>query len=159
MSENLTALKSEQTRILETLSQCDPTSEAYSVALRNMSLVTDQIYLILENEIRFKSTPTPATPKSGTHCDVQSEPVVEEEAVAEEQTEEEAPAPAPSGDDKNIPSKESVRERLAFLSNQHTNLDVAALMAEMGYSKLSDIPKEKYNALLERAEAAVKGDA
>lgn len=63
------------------------------------------------------------------------------------------PAPAPS---KATMSKEEVRDKLSTYSNKYDSLDVAAIMSDMGYGKLSDIPATKYGELLERVEAAVK---
>ena len=56
-------------------------------------------------------------------------------------------------------TKEEVRDKLSTYSNKYDHLDVAAIMSEMGYSKLSDIPATKYSELLEKVEAAVKEGA
>lgn len=56
-------------------------------------------------------------------------------------------------------SKEEVRDKLSTYSNKYDSLDVAAIMSDMGYGKLSDIPATKYSELLERVEAAVKEGA
>lgn len=56
-------------------------------------------------------------------------------------------------------SKEEVRDKLSTYSNKYDSLDVAAIMSDMGYGKLSDIPATKYGELLERVEAAVKEGA
>lgn len=56
-------------------------------------------------------------------------------------------------------SKEEVRDKLSTYSNKYDSLDVASIMAEMGYGKLSDIPATRYCELLEKVEAAVKAGA
>lgn len=56
-------------------------------------------------------------------------------------------------------SKEEVRDKLSTYSNKYDHLDVAAIMSEMGYSKLSDIPAARYAELLEKVEAAIKEGA
>lgn len=63
------------------------------------------------------------------------------------------PEPAPS---KATMSKEEVRDKLSTYSNKYDSLDVAAIMSEMGYSKLSDIPAERYGELIEHVEAHIK---
>lgn len=64
-----------------------------------------------------------------------------------------APAPAPA---KATISKEEVRDKLSTYSNKYDSLDVAAIMSEMGYGKLSDIPADRYGELIERVEAHIK---
>ena len=53
-------------------------------------------------------------------------------------------------------TKEEVKAKLLTLSNKYDALDLSAVMGEMGYSKLSDIPAIRYGELLTRAEDAVK---
>jgi hypothetical protein len=53
-------------------------------------------------------------------------------------------------------TKEDVRDKLSTYSNKYDHLDVAAIMSEMGYSKLSEIPATRYSELLEKVEKAVK---
>ena len=66
-----------------------------------------------------------------------------------------APAPAPAPAKATI-SKEEVRDKLSTYSNKYDSLDVAAIMSEMGYGKLSDIPADRYGELIERVEAHIK---
>ena len=67
------------------------------------------------------------------------------------------PAPAPaSAPAKATISKEEVRDKLSTYSNKYDSLDVAAIMSEMGYGKLSDIPADRYGELIERVEAHIK---
>ena len=64
-----------------------------------------------------------------------------------------APAPEP---DANIPTKQEVRTRLATLSAKYEKLNVAKIMEGMGFTRLSDIPAERYTELLRLADEAVK---
>ena len=66
-----------------------------------------------------------------------------------------APAPAPAPAKATI-SKEEVRDKLSTYSNKYDSLDVAAIMSEMGYGKLSDIPADRYGELIDRVEAHIK---
>ena len=68
------------------------------------------------------------------------------------------PAPAPVEPVGGI-SKEELREKLTTYSNAHDDLDVAAIMNGMGFSKLSEVPADRYAELLEKVETAVKGGA
>ncbi|MBR5878585.1 MAG: hypothetical protein IKY91_03465 [Akkermansia sp.] len=63
------------------------------------------------------------------------------------------PEPAPA---KATMSKEEIRDKLSTYSNKYDFLDVAAIMSEMGYGKLSDIPADRYGELIERVEAYIK---
>lgn len=65
------------------------------------------------------------------------------EPVAEPETKAEAPAL----------TKDQVRAELTALANSK-GVDVAAVMKEMGYSKLSGIPAERYGELLDKARGA-----
>lgn len=62
----------------------------------------------------------------------------------------EPPAPEP------VLTKAEVKAKLLTLSNKYDALDLSAVMGGMGYTKLSDVPGERYTELLTRAENAVK---
>ena len=53
-------------------------------------------------------------------------------------------------------TKDEVKAKLLELSGKYDALDVAALMEGMGYTRLSDVPADKYQELLDKADAAVK---
>ncbi len=54
-------------------------------------------------------------------------------------------------------TKDEVRKRLSVLQT-NADLDIAALMQSMGYSKLSDIPADRYEELLEQAQKIADGE-
>ena len=72
-----------------------------------------------------------------------------------------APAPEPVPEPESEPgdgdgetlTKEDVRAKLAALAT-NPKVNVAAIMAEMGYAKLSDVPAARYQELLDKANAA-----
>lgn len=71
----------------------------------------------------------------------------------------EAPAPVAEGtkpDPEPAMTKAEVKAKLLTLSNKYDALDLSAVMGGMGYTKLSDVPGERYTELLTRAENAVK---
>ena len=85
------------------------------------------------------------------------------QAVMPEFTEEpaEEPAPEPTPEPAPEPKEEApaltkaeVIEKLTYLSNTY-DVDVASVMKEMGYTKLSDMPATLYGELLEKANAKV----
>ena len=57
------------------------------------------------------------------------------------------------GDGGETLAKEEVRAKLAALAT-NPKVNVAAIMAEMGYAKLSDVPAARYQELLDKANAA-----
>ena len=70
-------------------------------------------------------------------------------------------APAPvveetKPDPEPAMTKAEVKAKLLTLSNKYDALDLSAVMGDMGYAKLSDVPGERYTELLTRAEDAVK---
>ena len=73
---------------------------------------------------------------------------VTETAAEEPASEAPAEVPAAVGMDKK-----EVRRQLAAISRDR-NIDIAPLMAQMGYSKFGDIPAERYGELLKLAEEA-----
>lgn len=81
-------------------------------------------------------------------------PAPEGVGPAEEPVNTELPAPA-----KATLTKEEVRDKLSTYSNKYDSLDVAAIMSEMGYGKLSDVPAARYAELIERVEASIKEGA
>ena len=77
----------------------------------------------------------------------------------EQETKASEPTPAPTaepGPDSDLPTKQEVRSRLAALSAKYEKLNVAEIMSEMGFTRLSDIPAPRYPELLRRVEESVK---
>lgn len=109
----------------------------------HMSIV-DRLRCLSSNDILFPENPVPV------NAEVVSEPVVAEVKIT----------PVVEAEpEKPTMSKEEVRDKLSTYSNKYDHLDVAAIMSEMGYSKLSDIPAARYAELLEKVEAAIKEGA
>lgn len=81
-------------------------------------------------------------------------------APAEEEKEPaQAQEPAP-GDTEEEPdpgvTKAELKQKLIDLTNRYDALDVAQIMAGMGYERLSDIPASRYPELLAAVDKAVK---
>ena len=79
--------------------------------------------------------------------------------TVEQETQASEPTPAPTaelGPDPDLPTKQEVRSRLAALSAKYEKLNVAEIMGDMGFTRLSDIPATSYPELLRRVEETVK---
>lgn len=91
------------------------------------------------------------TPESDVPTDTPKAP-----EPAPEPIETEAPAPVPAPvPEQNCMSKEDLRDRLSTYSNKYDSLDIAQIMAGMGYSKLSEIPCGRYDELLRKVKAEI----
>lgn len=107
---------------------------------------------------RLRSPNVPATfdvPQTGYLADEKGvgqtdSPETEEKPAAQTPNEPTEPEPEP-------PTKDQVRAQLARYQ-ANANLDVPALMKSMGYSKLSEIPANRYWELLELAQKTVDGE-
>ena len=79
--------------------------------------------------------------------------------TVEQETPASEPTPAPTAEpvaEPDLPTKQEVRSRLAALSAKYEKLNVAEIMSEMGFTRLSDIPAPRYPELLRRVEETVK---
>ena len=79
--------------------------------------------------------------------------------TVEQETQASEPTPAPTAEpvaEPDLPTKQEVRSRLAALSAKYEKLNVAEIMSEMGFTRLSDIPAPSYPELLRRVEETVK---
>ena len=72
---------------------------------------------------------------------------------AKENTEAVDTAPAAKAETEPVMSKAEMRTALSKLSGK--GVDVPAVLQQMGYTKLSDVPAEMYAELLARAERAM----
>lgn len=120
---------------------------------------------ILDFEWRLSVSPdtaaeSPATTAVSLDSDQPSgtlEPGGNETVDQETQASEPTSAPtAELGPDPDLPTKQEVRSRLAALSAKYEKLNVAEIMSEMGFTRLSDIPAPRYPELLRRVEESVK---
>ena len=79
--------------------------------------------------------------------------------TVEQETQASEPTPAPTAEpvaEPDLPTKQEVRSRLAALSAKYEKLNVAEIMGDMGFTRLSDIPATRYPELLRRVEESVK---
>lgn len=72
---------------------------------------------------------------------------------AKENTEAADAAPDAKAETESAMSKAEMRTALSKLSGK--GVDIPAVLQQMGYTKLSDVPAEKYAELLARAEGAM----
>ena len=152
----LTVLADCEKRAADKLAGLPVEDPRFGTVLRNLNEMLYLEYGILRDVI-----PPVTMPDEGP------EPVKAEDALAAEPVKKEAhddapfdtqPAPEPVAEPEpkaEAPAltKDQVRAELTALANSK-GVDVAAVMKEMGYSKLSSIPAERYGELLDKARGA-----
>lgn len=153
-------LEEQLARCEAALIDCEPGTSLYQTALDCwMSIASEILDLGLVQDTpatKFEKVPDstavsldPAQP-SGT-----LEPGGNESVEQEAPPFDPAPAPEPEPD-VGLPTKQEVRTRLATLSAKYEQLNVAKIMEGMGFTRLSDIPAERYLDLLRQVDEAVK---
>lgn len=113
---------------------------AVSDLLHNLMLFESLLSELGETDTRPDNfiEPSVCNPEDGSQPEINS-------AVPNE-----TPAPEPQL------TKDEVKAKLLALSDQYDDLDVSVVMESMGYSKLSDIPADKYSLLLDKVAEVVK---
>ena len=160
---NITFLEEQLSRCEETIRASDPGTSKYETALNCWTSVFCRLRdLAMSRSIpeSQESAESPATTAVSLDSDQPSgtlEPGGNEAVEQETQASEPTPAPAAEpGADSDLPTKQEVRSRLAALSAKYEKLNVAEIMSEMGFTRLSDIPAPRYPELLRRVEETVK---
>lgn len=160
--EKLQILLDREERAYELLRTLEPTDPAFGTCLDNshrcMYVRSEIVMADVDEHLCGEGVgPEPETeqpkPEEGTDaCD--PAPAQEPEP---EQTKPEAKkeAAAPATNDAPQLTKEDMVNRLTPISLSHPNV-VQRAMAEMGFSKLSQIPAERYGELLDKVEEAVR---
>lgn len=157
---NITFLEEQLSRCEETIRASDPGTSKYETALNCWTSVFWRLRDLAMPRSIPESTESPATTAVSLDSDHPSgtlEPGGHETVEQETQASEPTPAPtAELGPDPDLPTKQEVRSRLATLSAKYEKLNVAEIMSEMGFTRLSDIPAPRYPELLRRVEETVK---
>ena len=154
---NITFLEEQLARCEEAVRNSEPGTSMYETSLscwssvfcRIREMTMDKTVKVLESPAPTAVSLDPAQP-SGT-----LEPGGNESVEQEAPPFDPAPAPEPEPD-ADLPTKQEVRTRLATLSAKYEQLNVAKIMEGMGFTRLSDIPAERYPELLRLADEAVK---
>ena len=154
-------LEEQLARCETALIDCEPGTNLYQTALDCWMSLS---YRIQDMEEDTENAKTPQFVKVPATTAVSLDPDQPSGALepgGNESVEQEAPpfdpAPAPEPEpDADLPTKQEVRTRLATLSAKYEQLNVAKIMEGMGFTRLSDIPAERYPELLRLADEAVK---
>lgn len=154
---NITFLEEQLARCEEAVRNSEPGTSMYETSLSCWSSVFWRIReMTMDKTVKVLESPAPTAVSldsdqpSGT-LEPGGNETVEQEAPSF------APAPAPEPEpDADLPTKQEVRTRLATLSAKYEQLNVAKIMEGMGFTRLSDIPAERYPELLRLADEAVK---
>ena len=151
-AEKIRIYQSMEEKILRTLDErpgerlvCEDTR----LALELLQDLTVAQWRLEEGNIPAETWPEP-DPEQADFADA-PELVPDPEPIPEPE-----PEPAPKSESElegETLTKEEVRAELAALAT-NPKVNVAAIMAGMGYSKLSDVPASRYRELLDKANAA-----
>lgn len=161
-NEQMSILAAELDRVVKFLPTLDPSTVQYKETLYNImslnSFVTNlkkrenSVNGDMEHATNKKSEPTPderaADPEN---IEESSEAAREPEPAPVEEPTPEPVKPCPKPE--HVPTKQEMVTQLSYYANEK-NVDVAAIMAGMGYARLSDIPQSQYNELLDLVKEA-----
>lgn len=150
---NIAFLEEQLARCEEAVRNSEPGTSMYEMALSGWS----SIFWRLRELAVYKNIEAPESPAQTAVSLDPAQPSGTLEPGGNESVEPEAPPfdPAPEPD-ADLPTKQEVRTRLATLSAKYEQLNVAKIMGGMGFSRLSDIPAERYPELLRQVDEAVK---
>lgn len=146
---NLDALMQRLYNRLANLSDRELEEDGSSILLNNIGKVKGLI-CGLRYEEKEPEDPKPEVAPEATP----DAPVTEEAKEAKEEPRE--VQKAESGDNESQISKADLKKRLIELTNQYDELDVAKIMGNMGYDRLSDIPESRYQELMSSVDRAVE---
>ena len=154
---NITFLEEQLARCEEAVRNSEPGTSMYETSLSCWSSVFWRIReMTMDKTVKVLESPAPTAVSLDS-----DQPSGTLEPGGNESVEQEAPpfdpAPAPEPEpDADLPTKQEVRTRLATLSAKYEQLNVAKIMEGMGFTRLSDIPAERYPELLHLVDEAVK---
>ena len=171
--EKLQILLDREERAYELLRKLDPTDPAFGTCLDNShrcmyvrsEIVMESIDVQLSRGEELKGiadygvgdapgAPGHSEPNNEDACD--PAPAQEPEAEQPRPKAKEEEAAAPATNDAPQLTQVEVRDRLSAASIKHGSEVVTGAMAEMGFSKLSQIPAERYAELLDKVQEAVR---
>lgn len=152
------------------LQSLEPTTNEFLCCMESIRQVQHLAFKMKLNKdsagrIKTESEPDPAadvaprgTWEAGGNEAVEAEEPVAEpvESGAEAKSEDAAPwdEPSAANEEPSKPyTKEEVTAILTDLRNNH-GVDIAAVMQELGFAKLSSVPAERYAELIGKAQAA-----
>lgn len=152
---NITFLEEQLARCEEAVRNSEPGTSMYETSLSCWSSVFWRIReMTMNTTVKVLESPAPTAVSLDS-----DQPSGTLEPGGDESVEQEAPPfkPDPTPEpDVDLPTKQEVRTRLATLSAKYEQLNVAKIMGGMGFTRLSDIPAERYPELLRLADEAVK---
>ena len=152
---NIAFLEEQLSRCEEAVRNSEPGTSMYETALSCWSSVFWRMReMTMDKTCEALDSPAPtAVSLNSDQPSGTLEPGGNESVEQEAPPFEPDPTPEPEPD---LPTKQEVRTRLATLSAKYEQLNVAKIMEGMGFTRLSDIPAERYPELLRLADEAVK---
>lgn len=178
--EKLQILLDREERAYELLRKLEPTSGEFAICLQNASrcycVRTDLEYAgmvvaergpISDKDEELKGiadygvgdvpgAPGHSEPNNEDASDACDPASAQEPETEQPKLEAKEEAAAPATNDAPQLTQVEVRDRLSAASIKHGSEVVTGAMAEMGFSKLSQIPTERYAELLDKVQEAVR---
>lgn len=158
----LTVLQARDTELTEALRTEDVRSETYMTLLNHIAATRGMAETLHQHDDPFRALERPTTSFVPEGVSLVAGPAPEPKAETwapggSDDTEDAAPT-----EEKVVPfpkpepalTKTEVKARLTALANDN-GVDVAKVMHELGYQRLSDVPESRYAELLAKAEEAV----
>ena len=102
----------------------------------------------IEWKIRALENPEPKEDFTPSPAPVTLDPIEEPKPI-------ETPKPAPATEEPTLTKSQMVAKLTPYQSN---GVDIGAVMKDMGYAKLSDVPAARYWELLELVQKAADGE-
>jgi len=137
-------------RLLNILTNMDPTGEAYPTVLRCLI----DLFYVADRSVAVGASPCklPAFDAEDGFGPAVEEP--DQETEPESPAEDAEPQPAPEQPEVPVLKKETVRAALAEAKSN--GISVSGIIQAFGVSKFSDIPAERYPEVMEKLSEASK---
>ena len=158
----LTVLQARDTELIEALRVEDVRSETYMTLLNHIAATRGMAETLHQHDDPFRALERPTTRFVPEGASLIADPIPAPETGTwapggSDNTEDAAPT-----EEKVVPfpkpepalTKTEVKARLTALANDN-GVDVAKVMHDLGYQRLSDVPESRYAELLAKAEEAV----
>jgi hypothetical protein len=158
----LTVLQARDTELIEALRVEDVRSETYMTLLNHIAATRGMAETLHQHDDPFRALERPTTGFTPEGASLIAGPAPEPENGTWAPDGSDNTEDVPPTEEKVVPfpkpepalTKTEVKARLTALANDN-GVDVAKVMHELGYQRLSDVPESRYAELLAKAEEAV----
>ena len=142
-------------RILAVITETDPTTQEYHIALQSLECfvgIADSIEEIMEQIAQGRGEESDL---EGKIVKIEVDPKALKQQVQEEPAEEPDPEPAaePAAELEPAETYDLVTVRAAMREAKKRGVDIKELIQSFGATNLTDLPAEKYGELMKKLEA------